>query len=100
MTGINNTQSLFGGEIQPTGTPSVSSAGGRAGTSSLAKTDTDSANAAGQVRVSSAAGALLNAGSDVRMDKVTQLQAAIAGGTYNVSSADVTNKLIDSMLGG
>lgn len=38
------------------------------------------------------------AGSDVRMDKVTQLQKAIAGGSYNVSSADVAGKMIDSLL--
>ncbi len=38
-------------------------------------------------------------GSDVRTDKVATLQQAIANGSYNVSSADVADKLIQSLLG-
>lgn len=37
-------------------------------------------------------------GSDVRSEKVSALQAAIASGTYNVSSSDVADKLMQSML--
>jgi negative regulator of flagellin synthesis FlgM len=37
--------------------------------------------------------------SDVRMDKVTSVQAALAGGSYQVSSVQVAGKLIDQMLG-
>ncbi len=36
--------------------------------------------------------------SDVRTEKVAALQAAIANGSYNVSSSDVANKIVDSLL--
>lgn len=35
---------------------------------------------------------------DVRTEKVASLQAAISAGTYQVSSSDVADKLIDSLL--
>ncbi len=38
--------------------------------------------------------------SGVRTDKVAAVQAALAGGTYNVPSAAVAGKVVDSMLGG
>lgn len=37
-------------------------------------------------------------GDSVRMDKVTQIQAALAAGTYNVPASAVASKLVDSML--
>ncbi len=37
-------------------------------------------------------------GDDVRTEKVAALQQAIASGTYNVSSSDVADKLIQSLL--
>jgi flagellar biosynthesis anti-sigma factor FlgM len=37
-------------------------------------------------------------GSDVRFAKVTALQQAIAAGNYKVSSADVAEKMVDSLL--
>lgn len=37
--------------------------------------------------------------SDVRMDKVDQVQQALAAGTYNVPSTEVASKMIDQMLG-
>lgn len=49
----------------------------------------------------SAAGSLISKaldGSDVRMVKVQALQQAIASGSYQVSSSDVANKLVDSMM--
>lgn len=49
----------------------------------------------------SAAGSLISKaldGSDVRMDKVQALQQSIASGSYHVSSSDVANKLVDSMM--
>ena len=37
-------------------------------------------------------------GSDTRSAKVTSLQQAIASGTYSVSSSDVADKIIQSLL--
>lgn len=37
--------------------------------------------------------------SDVRMDKVTAIQQALASGTYNVPASEVAGKMIDQMLG-
>ena len=37
-------------------------------------------------------------GSDVRLEKVLPLQQAIVNGTYNVSSSDVAEKLINSLV--
>jgi negative regulator of flagellin synthesis FlgM len=37
--------------------------------------------------------------SDVRMDKVTAIQQALANGTYNVPATEVAGKMIDHMLG-
>ncbi|HEU5341409.1 flagellar biosynthesis anti-sigma factor FlgM [Edaphobacter sp.] len=36
--------------------------------------------------------------SDVRMDNVQALQQAIASGTYHVSSSDVADKLIETLM--
>ena len=38
--------------------------------------------------------------SGVRTDKVAAVQAALAAGSYNVPSAAVAGKVVDSMLGG
>lgn len=37
--------------------------------------------------------------SDVRMDKVATIQAALATGSYDVPASDVASKVVDSMLG-
>lgn len=50
----------------------------------------------------SAAGSLISRalnGSDVRMDKVQALKLAIAAGSYRVSSSDVADKIIHSIIG-
>jgi flagellar biosynthesis anti-sigma factor FlgM len=36
----------------------------------------------------------------VRMDKVSNIQVALASGSYNVSAAAVASRVVDSMLGG
>ena len=58
--------------------------------------------AADIARLSTTGGSVAQAvtGSDVRADKVAALQQAIASGTYNVSAADVADKLISNLLGG
>jgi negative regulator of flagellin synthesis FlgM len=52
---------------------------------------------ADQTNLSSAAQAL--DGPDVRSAKVAALQQAIAAGSYSVSSSDVADKIIQSLLG-
>ena len=51
--------------------------------------------------LSSAGGIVSQAleGSDTRSAKVAALQQAIADGSYNVSSSDVADKIIQSLLG-
>ena len=55
---------------------------------------------ADQAVLSTAAGLIATslAGSDVRTAKVEALQQAIASGNYNVSSSDVADKMIQSLL--
>jgi negative regulator of flagellin synthesis FlgM len=59
-----------------------------------------SAAVSDQATVSSTGGLVAAAlsTSDVRQDKVASLQAAIASGSYNVSSSDVASKIVDSLL--
>lgn len=40
------------------------------------------------------------ADSDVRMDKVAAVQAALAAGTYSVPASAVAGKVVDAMMGG
>jgi negative regulator of flagellin synthesis FlgM len=55
---------------------------------------------ADQTSLSSVGGLVSQAleGSDTRPTKVAALQSAIAAGTYNVSSSDVADKIIQSLL--
>jgi negative regulator of flagellin synthesis FlgM len=49
----------------------------------------------------SLAGAMLSqatTGSDVRFERVAALRQSIEAGTYNVSSADVASRLVDTLL--
>lgn len=45
----------------------------------------------------STAKAAVKAASDVRMDKVADIRARMAAGTYNVSSEDVADKIINTI---
>ena len=55
-----------------------------------------------QAKVSAAGGLVAQAttGSDVRADRVAELQKAIASGTYHVSAQDVAGKIVDGLLAG
>jgi negative regulator of flagellin synthesis FlgM len=55
---------------------------------------------ADEARLSSTGGLIAQAleGSDVRTAKVAALQQAIANGTYNISSSEVADKMIQSLL--
>jgi flagellar biosynthesis anti-sigma factor FlgM len=58
-----------------------------------AGTDQATLSSAASIAAQSAAAA------DVRMDKVMQVQQAIAAGTYAVPSSDVADKMIDHLQG-
>lgn len=57
---------------------------------------------ADQAHLSAAASLVSQAASlsDVRLEKVQSIQAAIASGNYHVSSSDVAQSLINHLLGG
>jgi negative regulator of flagellin synthesis FlgM len=59
-----------------------------------------SVNHTDEANLSSASGIVAQAleGSDTRTAKVAGLQQAIADGSYNVSSSDVADKMIQSLL--
>jgi negative regulator of flagellin synthesis FlgM len=60
-----------------------------------------SANSQDRTEVSTAASLAHKAMSmpDVRMDKVAAIQQALANGTYQVSPADVADKIVQKMMG-
>lgn len=100
--GIGHSQNPFAAE-----TSSSSATSGPAQTERTAAASLPNPVASGAVvvsvdhtRLSAFGGALAQAlaQSDVRMDKVTALQQAIAAGTYSVSASDVADKVISSLL--
>jgi negative regulator of flagellin synthesis FlgM len=70
---------------------------GRPGGAAQAKTESGT----DQATLSSAASvaAQTSPDADVRMEKVAQVQQALAQGTYSVPSSEVAGKMIDQMLG-
>ena len=98
MTGISDLQTVFGATTRATDGDAVSLS---ATNKQVPAAVDQSLTGMDQTVVSLAGGAMLQAmgTSDVRADKVASLQAAIASGIYNVSSGDVADKLINSMLG-
>jgi negative regulator of flagellin synthesis FlgM len=83
-----------------------------AGTKASSAADTAAATAASpailsaaehvdKTNLSAAGGIMAQAlgAPDTRLAKVAELQQAIATGTYNVSSSDVADKMIHSLLG-
>lgn len=99
-SGIGNSQNPFASEANATsGTAQTERTASVSLSHSSASHATDPI-AMDHAKLSGFGGALAQAltQSDVRMDKVTALQQAIAAGTYNVSASDVADKIISSLL--
>jgi len=97
MTAVNGIGTSGIGSLSVQATDSATAAA-TAKTPDVAVAST--AEAVDQANVSSTGGLVAQAlsTSDVRSDKVASLQAAIASGSYQVSSADVASKIVDSLL--
>jgi len=81
-------------EAKPAAQTSISDSGTRGAQQPIQNEYVD------QASLSSAGGLMAQAleSPDVRLDKVASLQQAIANGSYNVSSSDVADKMIESLL--
>lgn len=92
-TSLDGLKSLLGSST--VAAPAASRAGSAAATNGANALSSDSAT------LSSAGSevSLTSSGSDVRMDKVAAVQAALAAGTYNVPASAVASRLVDAMLG-
>jgi len=73
--------------------PANSRSGGSREATARTGTDRATLSSAGSVASASAPD------SDVRMDKVTAVQEALAAGTYNVPASQVADRMIDCLLG-
>jgi negative regulator of flagellin synthesis FlgM len=102
MSAIGNLTTLFGATSGPDKTNANESVKQQPVSIAAGATDGSLLSGGDQTVVSSMANGMAAAltTSDVRSDKVAQLQATIANGSYNVSSASVADKLMQSMLGG
>ena len=90
-TGLDGLKSLLG--VSPAATPSPQQS---------RSSSTSSALGSDRATFSSAGSEVSQTATDsgVRMDKVAEIQAALASGSYNVSAGAVASKVVDSMLGG
>jgi len=88
---VNN--SIASSEAKPAAQVNAPDNVSRAGEGSIANVD--------QTSLSSSAALVAQAleGPDTRSAKIASLQQAIAAGTYSVSSSDVADKIIQSLLG-
>ena len=98
--GINSLQqtinSVASSEVKPATQVSAPDPGPKAGDGSTANVQQ-----VDQTSLSSTGGLVAQAmeGSDTRSAKVASLQQAIAAGNYSVSSSDMADKIIQSLLG-
>jgi len=89
---LDGLRSLLGVQT-PSAAPASTRGGAQAGASELTGDHATLSNAGSEVSLESA-------GDGVRMEKVAAVQAALAAGTYNVSSSAVAAKMVDAMLAG
>jgi negative regulator of flagellin synthesis FlgM len=87
--GIDNVAQLF-----PPQAATASSSSKTAGSTSADTLVSDKA----QLSAAGTQVAQTSASSDVRLDKVAGIQAALQAGTYHVPAADVAKKVVDSLL--
>jgi negative regulator of flagellin synthesis FlgM len=87
---LQGVQQLFSSQevSQPSGKTAASDA-------QPARAGTDQAT----LSTAASAAAAAEPDSDVRMDRVAEIQQALASGTYNVPASEVAGKMIDQMLG-
>lgn len=98
--GIGNSQNPFTAETNAASGPAQTERTAPVSVANAATAGAPGSIALDHAKLSGFGGALAQAltQSDVRMDKVTALQQAIAAGTYNVSASDVADKIISSLL--
>lgn len=91
---LSTSNTLVANVVRPTAevTPAVNAGRFEAGS------ETSMAAAASDSATVSAGASHLVTGSDVRLEKVTSVQGALAAGTYQVSADDLANSLMASML--
>ncbi|HEX3968900.1 MAG TPA: flagellar biosynthesis anti-sigma factor FlgM [Edaphobacter sp.] len=98
-SGINSLQqaihSIATSEVKPAGQANASDSGSNSSLQAVAQVQH-----ADETNLSSTGGLVAQAleSSDTRSAKVASLQQAIAAGNYSVSSADVADKIIQSLL--
>jgi|ERR1700677_2567292 negative regulator of flagellin synthesis FlgM len=99
VSGINNLQHTIGSVTPSEAKPAIA-ANASANRASGDESSIPSAERADQASLSSTGGMVAQAleSSDTRPAKVASLQQAIAAGNYNVSSTDVADKIIQSLL--
>jgi negative regulator of flagellin synthesis FlgM len=93
MNVSNNLQGLQ----QLFSSPEVTEAAGKTSAQESQRTEVGSDQATLSTAASVAAAAAPD--SDVRMEKVAEIQQALASGSYDVPAAAVAGKMIDQMLG-
>lgn len=89
---LDGLKSLLGVSQPPAATTQSKTTSGGGSSSALTSDRATFSNAGSEV-------AQTASDSDVRMDKVASIQAALASGTYNVPASAVASKMVDAMLG-
>ena len=107
LSGISNLQSGFGSAqvaagVNAPGSPAEALVQGTSGQGRVAPSAAGAASATARdlASVSSTAQGVSQAlsTSDVRADKVSALQSAIASGNYHVTASEVAGRLVDQLL--